>query len=248
MDTPLQVLVPHREEIPQWLNVGAPLRLTPGNVTNVLASRTVYYPGSGTDGHALRLFGGSHSAHCLVHCDSDLSIVDEVRRQLHPEHRLHPKGYGPLFQQDLSAQEVQLLCIDPSDHWHPDGVGDWQTARLTGGIWAVLERQHDFDDTHGPTRLAFLHICADAIWTHRALWNGRAVPPYGIVLQDHGYGGRVCNFGADSPLSQVVEPTARPKWLLVAENTEPWPGYERASDIEPGGMHSHGRCLYKSQA
>ena len=32
-------------------------------------SRVVFYPGAYVDGHAIKLFGSSHAAHCFVYCD-----------------------------------------------------------------------------------------------------------------------------------------------------------------------------------
>jgi hypothetical protein len=258
--TPSEVLAPDREETPLWLAAGDPVRLPPDILGDFLASRIVYYPGSGTDWHGLELFGGSDSAHCFVQCDYKKDGIDEVRERLQPEDPLHPEGYHPLLLQDLTAEEVRQLCgIEPDDHWHPHephGAANWPGPGLTGGIWAVLERQDGLHDTHARTRLAFLHICAEAVWTYHVLWAHHAVAPYGIVLQDHGWGGNWlnCQFGrtpspkyptlSHSPLLRMAETVGqpRPTWLLVAHNTEPWPGYEQVSD---SGEHGLERCLYR---
>jgi hypothetical protein len=56
-----------KEPIPRWL-----LEIKEGDpfpYQDFFASRIVYYPGSYTDGHAVKVFGSTHSAHSFVYVD-----------------------------------------------------------------------------------------------------------------------------------------------------------------------------------
>ena len=58
------------------------------------ASRVVFYPGSGTDGHPVKLFGSTHSAHCFVYADYGVSRPVLEEELGHPTH--HFQGYHSL--------------------------------------------------------------------------------------------------------------------------------------------------------
>jgi hypothetical protein len=56
-----------KESIPRWL-----LEIKEGDpfpYQDFFASRIVYYPGSYTDGHAVKVFGSTHSAHSFIYVD-----------------------------------------------------------------------------------------------------------------------------------------------------------------------------------
>jgi len=56
-----------REACPPWLKAINPESAPP--LRDFLDSRTVFYPGCGSDGHAFRVFAGAHAAHCFVLAD-----------------------------------------------------------------------------------------------------------------------------------------------------------------------------------
>ena len=73
---PLEVL---RDDLaPAWLRDAR--MLDAGTLTNFLSSRVVYYPGAGTDGQAIQLFGSAHAACCFVHADYNIG-TDQIERQ-----------------------------------------------------------------------------------------------------------------------------------------------------------------------
>ncbi len=55
------------EHLPQWLSKCRPSRRIA--MADFLASRVVFYPGSGTDGQPVEFFGSRHAAHCFVLAD-----------------------------------------------------------------------------------------------------------------------------------------------------------------------------------
>jgi len=116
-------------------------------------------------------------------------------------------------------------------------------------LFVVLKRDEGHDDGHGPERLAGLFIGGDGFATYDALYcQGDGTPaPYLAALQDHGFGGNYGKFGRDGLLEQIAKKcSVWPEWLLVADNTQAWAGYERIPSCpEQGGMHGHERHLYR---
>lgn len=239
---PREVLAQHAEQCPDLRNQDI---AAPEDLKEFFGSRVVYYPGSGTDGHAISLFGGTRSAHCFVHCAFEKASCEKVLDQLKPVHALRPTGYDYLCLQKLNDEEVQqVLDLNLDEHFGLDANDRWPGPSLTGGVWAVLERQDNFD-AHGPRRFALLHVAAEAVWLYGQLWTRRKASPYGILLQDHSCGGNWCGFGGEgSPLLNLAQQAGLPEWLLVGDGTCTWPGYLQVAGPETGGMHMIPRYLY----
>lgn len=67
MKTPYDYLKSLREPVLAWL-----ANFSSGSKSHrdaFFASRVVYYPGCGTDGQPVKLFGSTHSEHCFVYAD-----------------------------------------------------------------------------------------------------------------------------------------------------------------------------------
>lgn len=120
-----------------------------------------------------------------------------------------------------------MLGLDPS---HPFD----QNPQLQGACWAVLERQPDRTEEHGPSRLAFLHVQCEAVWLFWNLWvRVRRPAPFGILIQDHGYGGNWTEFGQAGALHQLAVQSGRlPQWLLSTPNSS-WPDYRQSTEPTP---------------
>lgn len=116
-------------------------------------------------------------------------------------------------------------------------------------LMAVLERVEPLDDSHGPQRLAILFLGAEGIATYDALFcQGRYPACFAMVIQEHGFGGNYNAFGHGSLLDQIASETSTyPEWMLVADNSECWDGYEPVPNLQPtrGGMHSMKRVIYR---
>jgi hypothetical protein len=246
MPDPCSILKAEETHVPDWLAEYHTDMPFPRN--QFFASRIVYYPGSAADGHPLRIFGGPHAAHCFVFSDYGESATYFEEQLRDEDHIGHPKGYRPL--QVISLDESQLT---------PNGWQRHVTLRHTNNsfantrppegpfaLWAVLERKESFGDDHGPSRLAILVVGGDGVATFDALFcQPDGTPPYAVVLQDHGFGGNWTTFGGDgSPLWSLARRGTIPKWLLVADNTTPWPGYKVVSNADCGGMHASPRRLF----
>ena len=111
-----------REQTPLWLNefqTGGAFPREP-----FFASRIVYYPSSGTDGHPVKLFGSSHSAHCFVYADYGIT-QDAVEAELRdPDHGFH--GYYSLARLHLAEANLTpngWVPHVPPGYMAPQGQG-----------------------------------------------------------------------------------------------------------------------------
>lgn len=245
---PVEVLKSQSEEMPQWLR-----RFRRGNALDHRAffdSRTVYYPGFGDDGHPLEVFGKAHAAHCFVFADYGNPAAHYWEQLTNPHHSGHPKGYEPLSVQRIQQSDLGVV------NWVPHHTGPGPDSIAAGfirdmgepfGIFAVLQRMSEFGPDHGPERLALIILGADGFAAYDGLYCQGGPPPYAVLLQEHGFGGNWDRFGDGGILCELAQRFNRPEWILVADNTRPWPGYTRVSDSSRGGMHRHERFLWKNQ-
>lgn len=233
----------HREPMPIWLSDFK--SESDFDRTAFFQSRVIYYPGHGGDGHPIKLFGGSHSAHCFLMVDSHFT-ESQLVNTLDSEQTTF-RGYHSLFRRKLKQTEVQPAAWTP--HVSAPNHSFARPSIQPFGLLEILERNGTLDDAHGPVRLAILFLGADGHATFDALFcqADGTPPPFGILLQDHGFGGNYSPFGAGGVMHGLAtQMGVKPTWLLVAENTECWGGYRRVqgTDGEPGGMAAHVRSLF----
>jgi hypothetical protein len=244
-----------RERVPEWLNNYS--KDSNFNCSEFFKSRVVFYPGSGNDGHAVEVFGASHSAHCFVYSDYMLG-EDSILDDLNSKHR-SLKGYNT-----FAIESVNQTEISPSN-WRSHLTETQRQLVIEGfsrffrrsppqayGMFVVFERDEQFDNTHGPERLAILFLGADGHATFDALFcQDNQTPPFAVLLQDHGFGGNYCDFGEGGIMQNIASRTNRlPKYLLVSSCTKEWPDYELVNGLEPthGGWASFQRNLFINHA
>ena len=242
------VLRNFQTDVPDWLHNYQ--RDEPFDRKAFFSSRVVFYPGSGYDGQPVKLFGGTRTAHCFVYVDyrAEAGSIRAALQDASP-HRF--KGYTPLDFSEVRQDEL-------APHGWKQHVCSTETAKFNRfadsfadpyAMLVILEREADFDETHGPKRLAVLFLGADGIATFDALWcQGEHDPPYCIVVQDHGFGGNYSSFGHGGLLARLADRcNVRPDWLLVAKNSRQWSGYQPVSRLgaPEGSMHYRRRSLYR---
>ena len=98
-----------------------------------------------------------------------------------------------------------------------------------------------------------VYLGTEAIQTYHILINSCQIKPDLIILQDHGFGG---NWGGQTfgysedqkaKLYGISKVSASlPDYLLVGENTVPWPEYNPITDFEGShGNAGHRRALFR---
>jgi hypothetical protein len=243
-----EYLSQHREPCPNWLvNINGKNGF---DHQAFFSSRVVYYPGYGSDGQAVKLFGSSHSAHCFVYADS-LTPKEQVLASLdNPEKNYNGsfRGYHSLARVDLTLD--QIVPKGWIQHAKPPTSNFAKPHIQPFGFLEVLERNTELTDEYGAQRLAILFLGADGHATYDALFcqrNNRPAP-YAVLLQDHGFGGNYSNFGAGGVMEQISQATnVLPAWLIVGPHTNAWKGYQQVDGVESdsGGMHGNKRSLYR---
>jgi hypothetical protein len=242
----------YREEVPGWL-----LNFSDKStfkIQDFFKSRVVFYPGCGEDGHAVKVFGSSHSAHCFVYADysvgagSITTALDSLATRF--------AGYQSIARKNF--QEKDLSPDGWSPHATPDLRNSWNehirqmsTIQVQSfGFLEILQRNDGLDDSHGASRLAILFLGADGHAAYDALFcQDGQLAPFAVLLQDHGFGGNYCQFGRNGFMSEVAVQTNRiPELLLVGRGTDPWPNFQQVEGLEPtiGGWAGFPRLLYKS--
>jgi hypothetical protein len=233
---PEQVLSKSPERLPDWLANYKPGDKPPRREI-LFSSRIVFYPGAGFDGHPVKLFASAHAAHVFVYVDYGIT-KDEILSQLDENHPGHFRGYKVVGILDLA--EDDLTPHGWRARVHPDRAGHQTFAsKPPFGFLAIFERDESYGDSHGPQRFALLFLGADGIATYDALFcqPDSVSPPYGVLLQDHGFGGNYDRFGRGGLLEELATKTrVFPEWLLVGEGTEAWDGYVKVL----GTSHSRG--------
>ncbi|MCB1092896.1 MAG: hypothetical protein KDL87_15270 [Verrucomicrobiae bacterium] len=229
-----EFLAQNPEPMPEWLADFQEDK--PFQIEEFFGSRVVFYPGSGTDGHPVKIFGSTHSAHAFVYAENGHSQAEIEAELQRPTRRF--RGYHPLYRIMLDRASLGL-----GEMVQVDGPDPYQ-------MLVILERDKDLSADHGALRIAILFLGADGIGAYASLFGARqsSGAPFAVLLQDHGWGGNYDKFGHGGRLEEAARGTgALPDWLLVAEGTHPWDGYSEVPDVEgePGGMHGSLRKLFQ---
>jgi hypothetical protein len=186
----------------------------------------VFYPGSGDDGHPIKLFGASRAAFCFVYAD-----------QAGYEYGRDPTGYTVVLDEEVTW----LRSRRPFN---------FNGTKPRSARWIIFQRQEGYGPDHGHEFIALLYVNGDAFTVYWDLWAGSGKAPYAILIEDYGIGGIFKGHpfgGPESPMYMWADAKiAWPNWLLVSEHppTKPWPGYHRVSTGDPGGRHHDQRFLY----
>ena len=224
------------EPLPNWLASDKPTF----DRKNFFGSRTVYYPGSGCDGHPVKLCALSHAAHTFVYVDQAVNCETIVEllgdreqgfrgyeilcQQRINEDVLRPGGWSP----HVRREEVLNSVMFASDFAEPFG------------LFVVLERKDDYCEKHGPRRLAILFIGADGFASYDALYcqEDGTPPPYMVVVQDSGFGGNFDRFDKGGLLERIARKcNVLPKCLLVGETSKEWTCYKDTGACPEFGGH-----------
>jgi hypothetical protein len=239
-----------KELMPDWLAAHAPGRRP--SVDDVLRARVVFYPGSGYDGSPVRFFGSRNLAHTFIYADYGVGRAGVERALVERSFR----GYQQLDRVELTAVDLRVhkvryhLAPDDIDRQSRFVVNSMKPRGAPFGFIEVLERTAAAGDAHGPARLAILFLYADGHAAYDGLFcQDWSIPPYAVVIQDHGFGGNYSSFGADGLMHRIATRTGRlPRYLWCADpQSRPWHCYEQVPGIpaERGGMHGMLRTLYE---
>ena len=205
------------------------------NISELLDSRIVYYPGAHTDGSPIRTFNSAHAAHVYVYVDY-MFKRDEIEVELSDRAFF---GYHLCHTQEVTQKE--LLPRQPQYHVTCDEMRiaeqrDSFSIKPEEGyaVLKIYERDMDKGDKHGAPRFAILYIGGDANATFDALFGNTHRTPFACVVCGN-MGSEFSSFGRGSLLESIAERTNRfPKYLMAVPR-DGWNGYERLSHVGKTG-------------
>ena len=242
--TPVEYFCADKESMPLWLTTHK--KGDKVNISELLASRLVYYPGAGIDGSPIRTFNIAHAAHVFIYVDYgydkqkiDIELSDDafVGYHLHHEQEITQNELLPrVFHSHASDDEVRFavsgydMSIRPEEGF---------------SLLKIYERNEDFGEAHGAQRFAILYIGADANLTYDVLFGNTDRSPYACVVCANMGSGCTC-FVKNSLLEQIAIRTNRlPKYLLCMRDYG-WDGYQMLRTVKPIPAGEGKRFVWKN--
>ena len=221
--TPAEYFSADKEYIPLWL--ANHKKGDKVNISELLNSRMVYYPGAGTDGSPIRTFNTAHAAHVFVYVDYGYD-KQKIDSELSDDAFT---GYHIYHEQAVSQKELSPR----TPHYHVteeeirEAISGYDMSICPNEGFALLkiyERNEDYTDDHGAERFAILYIGADANLTYDVLFGNTDRSPYACVVCANMGSGCTC-FVRDSLMERIASRANRfPKYLLCIRGCG-WEGY-----------------------
>ena len=153
----ITVLKQGPEPIPEWLREPSP----EFDRATFFAARTVYYPGSGSDGQPVKLCARAHAAHAFIYVDYGVSMA-EIRNSVRGIGDPGFRGYDVEYEEEVEESVLRpggwTPHIEPSE---PKKGADGFADATPYSLYVVFRHDEDYDDAHGPERFAVLFIGGD---------------------------------------------------------------------------------------
>lgn len=228
------------ENVPQWLQNYK----MEGNVSfeDVISTRVGYYPGSRLDGALMKIGNMSHSVHSFLYVDYGLSREELIDHLAQP---ISIRGYHSIGRIDWEEKDIlpngQNIYVNKNRFLYQNEKPYCFTE--------ILERNENKDASWGARRFCITFLFADGIASYYQIFcKEYNKAPWIVLLQDHGFGGNYNRFGKGGILDAIVRKTEiRPEYILCADNTKIWDGYD-IIDLPAvcGGANRRPRRLYQN--
>ena len=220
----------------------------PVSFSEIMSGRTAYYPGSGYDGTLIKVGNMSHAVHSYLYVDYGIGKKDLISHLATPNciRGYHSIGRIEWSEKDIMPNGQYPLNVSkkPRSSYRLFKPGEKPYC-----FTEIYERDDKYNDDWGAMRFAVTFLFADGIATYYQLFcKEYKRSPWIVLLQDHGLGGNYDKFGKGGLLDAIIKENGiLPLFVLCAENTSIWEGYERISGLPPvyGGMHNERRSLWK---
>lgn len=239
MNDIITYLKDYREEVPAWIdNYLSGQQIT---FSDVMSSRVGYYPGSGYDGTLMKVCNKAHCVHSFLYVDY-LIEKHELERHLAQYKSIigyHPVGRIDWNESDLMPHGQYALNVNKRPRSNP--LTFVKPTVRPYCFTMIMERDKDRGDEWGARHFAITFLFADGIATYYQLFArqyGRA--PWIFLLQDHGFGCNYDCFGRGGLLDAIISKShCYPPFVICANNTPIWDGYQPLNDVEPFCDHIH---------
>ena len=239
----------YREEIPKWLNDYA--NGDKVSFADIMSNRIGYYPGSRIDGTLMKVGNKSHSVHSFLYVDYGISKMELINHLAQPSSILgyHSIGRIEWDEKDIMPNGQYPLNGSKTPLHNQDPCSFVLKNEKPYCFTEILERDEDKDDSWGAIRFSVTFLFADGIASYYQIFcKEYKKAPWIVLLHDHGFGGNYDRFGKEGILDAIIiHNKIRPPFVLCADNTKIWHGYELEEGLPPvsrAGMHDS-RRLYR---
>jgi len=222
-----------KETAPSWLSgLDLPEVSALGAIafprTDVLAS-SLFYPAARFHGDVIAKLAPVFHSFIYVDYSVDRASLEAA---LSSFRGYSLEGYAQLAPSDLASPRAPPPILG--------GFGGElrraQTAPTTGeppyASWAILKRDADRDDAHGPERFSLVYLCADGVAAYHRMYAAEGIAPraLAIIQPGHAFGGNYTNFtDPDGLFAHVVLALGAPapEYLLCggmrhSKSDPPW--------------------------
>ena len=240
----------YREDIPAWL-------LEIDNESRIpwkefFSSRTVFYPGSWLDPYTVNAFTRSHSAHCFVNVDYNVSkeqLEAELKKPLFSR-------YTVIYERDITESIFLAMFKQPYSYILDFGLENGSSYDFGDNRnffsyspehleffdsikhfvkFLVLERDAELSDTFGAERFALLFIGGDAFPVFNALYANKNANLFAMLIDDYGYGAQYAYYRRGELLHKIAQKRKVFPELMLTErcNGESmWNGFEFVKEAD----------------
>jgi hypothetical protein len=192
---------------------------------------TLYYPGAGKDFKTLSFIAENTALESAFFADyaSEFRVTADMLLKAMPDWIVENSAeLGPDFLRQNSW----------TAYWYDLGFA----TEFANPANAYITKYQLLHKPSGKS-IDFYYLGTEAIKTYQLLLENGITPDV-LVLQDHGWGSNWSTFGGSSILNSIAQSFPLPL-LLIGENTEPWPGYEKRTDFEGNfGSAGHPRAFF----
>jgi len=129
------------------------------------------------------LYGAGHYGENITFRESD--PIGFRGYKVVGEKKLTSKDLDPTEAVSLTTKQGQMQFVADASYVHST-LNDW--IKRPFAKWYILERQSEFDDTHGPELFSFVFICADGVTTYKTLYNFNQIAPKYLTIYNSGDG------------------------------------------------------------
>ena len=217
----------------------------------VMKGRVGYYPGSRFDGNLVAVANKAHCVHSFLYVDylvTKEALLSEMEE--YPFKGYHSIGRIDWTEQDIMPNGQYPIKVNYKQKLDPMRFVDKSVTPYC--FTEILERNEEENEEWGAERFAITFLYADGIATYYQLFTKQfEKSPWIFLLQDHGFGGNYDKFGRGGLLDAIIkESNIRPKYVICADNTQIWNGYNKVEGVNStsGGMHNNIRFIYKRSA
>lgn len=199
-----------------------------------LLKESLYYPACDIDGELIR--------YCNLHF-SKFGICSFVYADYQTgedrllEHLDEFLGYHLLAHRHLTPEDIGAdKPLEMPEYINPEEYRRFQDEWHPFAHWAVLERNDEYGDDHGPKRFSLFFLGAEGVAAYEGLYNVNRITPKAIALiqPGHAFGFNWTNFfDWNAPLARTVcRGKSLPKYLFYGGLSYryfncPWEGYHQ---------------------